>query len=94
MSDMTCPHCRGDVPRGATVCRGCAAEIEYGAPKWAYFVALIVGVFVGAKVYGWLPESLHWMAWVVGGVAFLFAVVGVNKLFVNRVNFERIYRTR
>ena len=27
---ITCPHCFGEVPYGAKVCRGCQAEIEYG----------------------------------------------------------------
>ncbi len=94
MNEMICPHCRGEVPRGATVCRGCAAEIEYGAPRWAYFVAFIIGVIAGAKVYGWLPASMHWIAWVAGTVAFFVASAGANKLFAGRVSFERIYKTR
>lgn len=37
MPHLTCPHCHNDeVPMGASVCRGCHAEVHYGYSIKAY----------------------------------------------------------
>lgn len=94
MSDIVCPHCRGTVPRGATVCRGCQAEIEYGAPGAAFLVLLVVSVFVGIKTASVVPESLSFLGWLVGIAILIGGGVLLNNMFADRVNFKRIYRTK
>jgi uncharacterized membrane protein HdeD (DUF308 family) len=94
MSDLICPHCRGNVPRGATVCRGCQAEIEYGVPGFAFLIVAIVSAYLGVKVADWLPESLVILAWIAGIACFVFGGVMLEKAFGDRVEFKRIYRTK
>lgn len=94
MSDLECPHCRGTVPRGATVCRGCQAEIEYGAPPFAYLIVLVASVVAGIKTSGAAPESLSFLSWVIGIGVFVGGAVLLSKIFDSRVNFKRVYRTK
>ncbi|WP_199540427.1 hypothetical protein [Paraburkholderia kururiensis] len=94
MSDLTCPHCRNLVPRGATVCRGCQAELKYGAPNGAFGVALLAGVFAGVVVDKALPPSASIAGWIVGAAIFFGLSGVVRKIYANRVIFKRIYRTR
>lgn len=94
MSDLVCPHCHGDVPRGARVCRGCQAEIEYGAPPFLFLIVLIVSIILGVKTSGSVPESLSFFGWIVGVGAFIAGSIALTKLFEDRVSFKRIYRTQ
>jgi hypothetical protein len=94
MSDgphYTCPHCHTQVPHGAKVCTGCQAEVEYGAPKEAlmavFVVAIIAGVYLGNR-------TSAIMGWITFGVLLVGGCIGCFKVFANRVNFKRIYRTR
>jgi hypothetical protein len=43
---LICPHCHEEVPDGASVRRGCAAEARYGCsePRCACFISLVVGI--------------------------------------------------
>ncbi|MDP1970592.1 MAG: hypothetical protein Q8K42_06610, partial [Methylobacter sp.] len=93
MSDLACPHCRGTVPRGASVCRGCQAEVEYGAPTFAILFVAIVSAVLGVKTSGAVPESLSFLSWVVGVGCFVAGSLLLRKIFKDRVNFKRIYRT-
>ena len=94
MSDLVCPHCRGSVPRGATVCRGCQAEIEYGAPPFANLIVLIASVASGITTSGAAPENLSFLSWVVGIGVFVGGAALLSKIFDSRVNFKRVYRTK
>jgi hypothetical protein len=82
---ITCPHCFGEVPYGAKVCRGCQAEIEYGIPEWLFFIFLIFSVWVG-----WHSSGI--LAWVTG-IATFFAccIISERYLFKNRIVFKRKY---
>lgn len=91
MSEMICPHCHGTVSRGARVCRGCQAEIEYGTPPAYILFLLIFSVIIGVKTTSFLPE---FMGWIVGVGVFIGGFIGINKIFIDRVNFKRIYRTK
>jgi hypothetical protein len=84
----------GTVPRGASVCRGCGAEVEYGAPKWAYTVALVIGMIAGAQTYTSLPKDWFWIGIVVGIAVFIGASRVAGKLFVKRIIFHRHYRSK
>lgn len=94
MNDLECPHCRGTVPHGAFVCRGCKAEIEYGVPLFGYVVVLGAGIIAGVKTTTIVPDSLSFLGW----VSFVGVVVGgvvlLSKVFGDRVVFKRIYRTQ
>ncbi|WP_232443575.1 hypothetical protein, partial [Burkholderia ubonensis] len=46
MSELICPHCHNRVPRGARVCRGCQAELHYGAHPALYAIAVIIGFYL------------------------------------------------
>ncbi|WP_282680096.1 hypothetical protein [Shewanella xiamenensis] len=52
---------------------------------------IIFSVIVGVKTTSFLPE---FMGWIVGVGAFIGGFIGINKIFVDRVNFKRIYRTK
>jgi uncharacterized membrane protein HdeD (DUF308 family) len=94
MNEIVCPHCRGSVQHGATVCRGCQAEIEYGVPPVAYLVLAVACAFIGYKLSTILPNALSFLSWVVGVSAFAGGSFFFVKKFGDRVNFKRIYRTR
>lgn len=91
MDELTCPHCHGNVPRGATVCRGCQAEVEYGTPRLLFGVLMLVALVLGVQVDNAMGSTLGWAAGV--GIAIGSAVL-LNRLFANRVIFKRRYRTR
>lgn len=94
MSELVCPHCRESVPRGATVCRGCQAEIEYGAPSALYFILLIASVFAGVKISGVVPASLSLLGWPAGITVLVGAGALLRRMFADRASFKRIYKTR
>lgn len=94
MNDLLCPHCRNNVPRGATVCSGCQAEIEYGAPPIVFLISLVVSFAMGMETSRIVPESLSFLSWVVGVGIFVAGLVGAARIFRNRVIFKRIYRTK
>ena len=94
MSDLTCPHCRGSVPRGATVCRGCQAEVTYGGPRSAFLALAVASLFLGFQTAAIVPVGVKWFGWVIGLGALFGGSVWLNNLFKDRVRFRRIYRTR
>ncbi len=91
MSEITCPHCYSEVPRGAQVCRGCQAEIEYGMPPGAILVVLVAAAFCGWKAGAATHSILGWVAFI--GLA-AGGLYGCARMFADRVSFKRIYRTR
>lgn len=94
MNELICPHCHGSVPRGAKVCRGCQAEVEYGAPPAAFLLLLIVTGFIGSQVSGLVPNAMSFLGWIVGGGLFIAGAVFLVKRFKERVNFKRVYKTK
>lgn len=94
MSDLVCPHCRNNVPGGATVCSGCQAEIEYGAPNVAFLVLLVVSAGLGVKTSQVVSDGLSFLGWGVGIGVFIAGAVLITKMFGDRVVFKRIYRTK
>lgn len=94
MNNLICTHCRTGVPRGATVCTGCQAEVEYGPEKSYFGAALLAAAFVGYQVHLHLPESLSVGGWVVGVLVFAGLSVLIQKMFGDRVVFKRVYKTR
>ncbi len=102
MSDLICPHCRETVTHGATVCRGCQAEIVYGEwPTYWKGIILIACIVVGGMSWKLtlliVPDSLAYMVGVVWFVAFFgtyfAAVIKLRSRYRDRVIFKRIYRT-
>ncbi len=90
MSDLTCPYCMENVPRGATVCRRCRSEfeVEYGPPPWAYLVVLIASIFTGIQTDGIAPETLPFLGWAVGVGVFVGGCLLLSKIFKNSVRFN------
>lgn len=84
---MTCPHCYTKVPYGASVCRGCWAEIEYGMPNYAYGFCFFIPLFIGVNI----GESTPVLGWVVGIALFLIISYICEKIFKDRVIFKRDY---
>ena len=82
---LECPHCLGNVPMSALVCRGCKAEIKYGVPGWAYVVLFVLVFFVAINVHG----IFSWP--IVIGV-FVLGRMCIKKTFAGRVVFIRQYR--
>ncbi|WP_445767442.1 hypothetical protein [Rheinheimera sp.] len=91
MSEINCPHCHGVVSHGAKVCRGCQAEVEYGAPPFLYGVLLILSILFGFKAASFLPEFFGWLTAI---VCFVAGAVVLNKFFKDRIKFKRLYRTK
>lgn len=98
---VSCPHCMNNVPWGASVCRGCHAEISYGTPRASIVVFIIVSVTAGwyaAKLVHDHLSTNSTVLWVVFGI--VFALVGVlsikicKRLYTGRTWFRRIYRTK
>lgn len=91
MENLICPHCRSEVPRGATVCRGCQAEIEYGSPKEAAVLVMILagaaGLYLGNTIY----SLVGWIAFV---LLLIFGVKFFRTAYKHRVVFKRVYRSR
>jgi hypothetical protein len=94
MTDLVCPHCHNNVPRGASVCRGCHAELKYGPAQSLFGGALIVAVFVGIKLGSSLPASLSFVGWIIGIAIFGGLSMLITKHYKDRVIFKRIYRTK
>lgn len=94
MSDLICPHCRNKVPRGATVCRGCHAELKYGPSNGPFAFAAIASLVVGAEIDKFLPSSLSVVGWFVGAACFIGIAGFIKNHYKDRVVFRRVYRTR
>ena len=90
MKELKCPHCHETVPIGATVCKGCQAEIEYGTPFFIALIIFFISVFLGVKVSDLGNSYLGWGA---GIVVLILLFIGSEKIFSNRVKFKRIYKT-
>ena len=98
---VSCPHCMNNVPWGASVCRGCHAEISYGTPRASIVVFIVVSVVAGwyaAKLVHDHLSTNSTVLWVVFGI--VFALVGVlsikicKRLYTGKTWFRRIYRTK
>ena len=69
MPHFTCPHCHNDeVRRGASVCRGCHAEVHYG-----YSIKAYCFLFIGAGVLAIIVDSTIGMF---ANTAFFIALIG------------------
>lgn len=79
MSTIDCPYCGTTIQHGYTVCPGCQATFEYGAPSWVGVPLLLVGAFIGIGTGSWLV----FFALFLGGLA------GAAQLFRNRVSARR-----
>jgi hypothetical protein len=91
MEDVQCPHCYSGVPYGAKVCRGCQAEVEYGMPPAAPIFVFLVSMF-SAWYVGSVTHSI--VGWLVLVGLLAGGIWGAGKLFRDRINFKRIYRTK
>ena len=108
MSHIICTHCMTAVPHGATVCRGCKAEIEYGVSQGMYTVLSVASALLGLVVVGAL-DSIRERFSTLGnssptsgialwGIAVIALYAGgrylLRKRYKDHVVFNRIYRTR
>jgi hypothetical protein len=94
MSQLECPHCFNQVPWGAKVCRGCQAEVEYGVPAAYGLLSIGLSVFGGYQVSFLAPESWPYPGWISGVSILVFMSIIGNKIFKNRSNFKRNYKTK
>jgi hypothetical protein len=90
MKELKCPHCHEIVPMGATVCKGCQAEIEYGTPLFIMLIIFLISVLLGVAASD-LGNS--YLGWGVGIVVLILLFVRSEKIFSDRVKFKRIYKT-
>lgn len=89
---LVCPHCHGEVPHGAKVCRGCQAEIEYGTPPFFILVSFIISIFAGFKISSWVDNG--WVGFFSGILVFIFISGFFEiKIFSKRIKFKRVYKT-
>ncbi|MGY2400492.1 hypothetical protein [Pseudomonas sp. SDO5271_S396] len=98
---VSCPHCMNDVPWGASVCRGCHAEIAYGTPGTITIFFIVVSVAAGwyaAKLVHDHLSTNSTFLWIVFGV--VLVLVGIlsikicKRLYKGKTWFRRIYRTK
>lgn len=91
---LTCPHCHNNVPHGASVCRGCQAEVQYGAPLSWYVMAAFSGLLLGAWLEDLLPKNLTFLSGAVSLLAIVYGIIKIKKLTKDRIVFKRMYRTK
>jgi len=108
VSHIICTHCMTAVPHGATVCRGCKAEVEYGVSQGMCTVLSVASALLGLVVVGALDSirerfsTLDNFSPTTGialwGIAVIALYAGgrylLRKWYKDRVVFNRIYRTR
>ncbi len=94
---ITCVHCRSDIPHGASVCKGCRAEIKYGTPGFFMLVGFILPIVVGwyAASYGikslGFNETVGYIIWsIITITGWFFATKICSSLFSNYVSFTRL----
>lgn len=89
---MQCPHCHTHVPRGARVCTGCQAEVEYGASPALCYLILAASIGIG---YGFSQAINNIVLGAAVGVTVLvIGCVFIYRRYSERVSFKRVYRTR
>lgn len=91
---LVCGHCHGEVPHGARVCRGCQAEIEYGAPWQLYVAIVIAGILVAWTIQVKIPPELGILAFIVGAAIAIGGNILAYRMLKDRVVFKRIYKTK
>lgn len=88
MTEHQCPHCHTQVPDGASVCRGCQAELQYGPPPGlvgaTIVIPILIGIFSDTGNFGFFLG----IAVAAAGAIFL------KRKMKDRVVFRRRYRTR
>ncbi len=99
-STVTCPHCMNSVPWGASVCRGCHAEISYGTPQGVvvfFIFACVIAGWWAAKGVHTLITTNSTVLWIVFGAAFLASGYVAQKVctrfYRGKTRFHRIYKT-
>jgi len=99
MKTINCPHCHARVPHGATVCRGCKAEFEYGAPGFPTFLLWVIALAVSIAIPGWLSKFSFFSTGFLWGTGFVIfsCLIGwgsgwIDKLYRDRVVSHRFYR--
>lgn len=56
---LVCPFCgQDDIKYGASVCRGCQAEIHYGRKWFSIFLAGILFIYLGYLLDSWIEKLL------------------------------------
>jgi uncharacterized membrane protein HdeD (DUF308 family) len=60
----------------------------------AFLVLAAACAFIGFKISTVIPSSMSFLAWVVGIGCFVGGSAMLVKMFGDRVNFKRIYRTK
>lgn len=84
MNQLMCPFCHNNVPYGATVCRGCGAEIDYTNP-FSNMLGIICGA-VGA-IIGWnATDGLE--ALVIAGVFFVIGYILGGSLLADKLGLK------
>lgn len=95
---LSCPHClNSEVPRGAGVCTGCYAEVQYGptsaSKKIVLLGAIITAWFISSQLGAFIPKMDDFSLGVI-----IFFVVWVPARYLlakkqaNKVMFHRYYR--
>jgi len=92
MNNLVCPHCRSDVPRGARVCTGCKAEVEYGASPRATIQAALAAAVLAGLLFTQIPHVPWWVAVLAAVGAFFGATYLYATYFADRIVFYRHYR--
>lgn len=91
MKNVTCPFCKTLVPRGATVCKGCNAVVEYRTPPLMYIVLIVVSIFAGLKIPNIVGLNVPFASVIVGLLFFIFVCYLSSQIFASRIHFERSY---
>lgn len=97
---IVCPHCHSEIPRGASVCRGCQAEIKYGrigcmgeiiSVLLSYFLLFpIEKLLFSSEFQG--PDKVYYIigSWL---VCYLIAkYLFVARFYKHRISFVREYK--
>lgn len=97
MSFIICPHCGTETERGYSVCRGCQAEVIYGAkPSEILWGAMIIGGIL-AYLTNKLFSATHVTAFQsIGSSSFIIfaalAAFAIHRTQRFNIRFFRNYR--
>ena len=94
MTELKCPHCFGGVPYGASVCRGCQAEVEYGTPTTFVIFSIFAAIILACAASIFLPSIIPYRGISTFVLTIVLAIIFARNVFKDRIAFLRPYRTR
>ena len=94
--EEVCPYCATEMPDGASICRGCGAELVIGASRREQESAGKWGAALGFVAYLSLLNDVRWLEFTflhIGGALVLGYLAGVAVAIAMNKHQVRFFRT-